>query len=184
MAPTAAPRKSTSLAYVNVIVGAKGDIKVDGTAVVWENLERELEAKARSDADRTVIVIRCAEGAKMGSLSDLHKILVKTGLTKVSYQDAEGNALALILPGEREKEILKQIDPDDVSTLVIESEGGVSVDGRHVTIPEVKDIVRKLLVRNPYLVVSIRTRLDTEYSDFHAVLDQVKAAGAERISVG
>jgi biopolymer transport protein ExbD len=182
-APTAA-RKSTSLAYVEVIVGAKGDIKVDGKPVLWENLKRELEAKAGSDADRNVIVIRCADGAKMGSVSDLQKVLVKTGLTKVSYQDAEGNALALILPGEREKELLKQIGPDDVSTLVVEPDGGVSVDGRHVRIAEVKDIVRKLLVRNPYLVVSIRTRLATEYGDFHAVLDQVKAAGAKRISVG
>jgi biopolymer transport protein ExbD len=166
------------------MIGGEHGIRVDGAPVVWKHLAAELAAKAGEDSDKKVVVIRCGDGVKMGTLSDVQNMLITVGLTKVSYQDAEGNALALILPGEKERKLLKHLDSGDLTTLTVGPAGKVKLDGRRVEVSQVEDIVRKRLTRNPHMVVSILTLADTEYVDFHAVLDQVKSAGAKRIAVG
>ena len=169
--------------YVELIIGEGRDIKVDGKPVIWEKLAAVLDAEAGENSDQKVVVIRCGKGVKMGTLSGVQNMLVKAGLMKVSYQDAEGNSLALILPGEKQRKSLKQLDPADLVTITVEPTGKINLGGRQVEIPQVGDIVRKHLRRNPHVVFSILTPAETKYVDFHAVLDEVKAAGAKRIAV-
>lgn len=88
--------------------------------------------------------------------------------------------IGLVLPAKGET---KNIREKNISNLLINAQGEVLLDGESVAIPMIKNIVREKLAQNEKLIISVKTDRETEYSIYIKVMDQLKQAGATRISL-
>ncbi|HEB83531.1 MAG TPA: biopolymer transporter ExbD [Bacteroidetes bacterium] len=83
-----------------------------------------------------------------------------------------------------------KVNPENISNVLINAQGQVLIDDEPTEIPQIRDLIRsKLQARGldadgkPRLIVSIKTERATPYEDYITVLDEVKRAGATKISI-
>ena len=57
------------------------------------------------------------------------------------------------------------------------------LDNEIVEIRDISRIIKDKLFENPLLIVSLKTHKDSEYDAYIRVLDELKDAGATRISI-
>lgn len=88
--------------------------------------------------------------------------------------------IGLVLPAKGETKDIRQ---KNIASLLINAEGEVLLDGEMVAIPMIKSIVREKIALNEKLIISVKTDPDTEYQIYIKVMDQLKQAGATRISL-
>lgn len=88
--------------------------------------------------------------------------------------------ISLVLPAKGEE---KQVREKNITNLLINAQGEVLLDNELVAIPMIKNVVREKLAENEKLIISLKTDRDTEYQIYIKVLDQLKQAGATRISL-
>ncbi len=88
--------------------------------------------------------------------------------------------LDLVLPPIGE---VKEISKKNITNLLINDLGQILIDEKVVDIQEVDDIIRDKLLENDKLIVSVKTARKTKYETYIKVLDQLKKAGATRISI-
>ncbi len=89
--------------------------------------------------------------------------------------------LDLILPPPGEMQI--KIPEKNISNILINDAGQILIDQEIVPVEEVDNIVRDKLLVNDKLVVSVKTARKTKYEIYIKVIDQLKKAGATRISI-
>lgn len=88
--------------------------------------------------------------------------------------------LDLVLPPVGE---VKEINKKNITNLLINDLGQILIDNKVVDIQEVDDVVRNKLLENDKLIISVKTARKTKYDTYIRVLDQLKKAGATRISI-
>ncbi len=88
--------------------------------------------------------------------------------------------ISLVLPAKGET---KDIRKENISNLLVNAQGEVLLDNELVPIPMIKNVVREKLARNDKLIISVKTDRETEYQVYIKVMDQLKQAGAKRISL-
>ena len=88
--------------------------------------------------------------------------------------------IGLVLPAKGETKDIRQ---KNIASLLINADGEVLLDGELVAIPMIKTIVREKIAQNEKLIISVKTDPETEYQVYIKVLDQLKQAGARRISL-
>ncbi len=76
-----------------------------------------------------------------------------------------------------------EIRKKNITNLLINDAGDILLDGKVVPLEEVDDIIREKLAENDKLIVSVKTTRKTKYDIYIKVLDQLKRAGATRISI-
>ncbi|MDP8206166.1 MAG: biopolymer transporter ExbD [Candidatus Electryonea clarkiae] len=83
-----------------------------------------------------------------------------------------------------------KVNPENISNILINATGQILVDEDPMEIHQVYDVIgRKLESRGldadgkPKLIVSIKTERTTPYNAYISVLDEVKRAGATKISI-
>ncbi len=76
-----------------------------------------------------------------------------------------------------------EIRKKNITNLLINDAGNILLDGQVVPLEEVDDIIREKLAENDKLIVSVKTTRKTKYEIYIKVLDQLKRAGATRISI-
>jgi biopolymer transport protein ExbD len=83
-----------------------------------------------------------------------------------------------------------KVNPENICNILVNATGQVLVDDEPTDMALVQEMVRtKVRARgmdsdgNPKLIVSIKTERSTPYNDFVQVLDEVKLAGATKISI-
>lgn len=89
--------------------------------------------------------------------------------------------LDLVLPPPSTAEI--KVNPKNITNLLINDVGQILIDGQIVPVEEVDNIVRDKLLENERLIISLKTTRKTKYNTYIRVLDQLKRAGATRISI-
>ncbi len=89
--------------------------------------------------------------------------------------------LDLILPPPGQDVI--EIREKNIANVLINDAGQILIDQEIVTAEEVDNIVRDKLLDNPNLIISLKTSRKTKYEIYIKVLDQLKRAGATRISI-
>ncbi|MCK4892973.1 MAG: biopolymer transporter ExbD [Calditrichia bacterium] len=89
--------------------------------------------------------------------------------------------LDLILPPPGQDVI--EIREKNIANVLINDAGQILIDQEIVTAEEVDNIVRDKLLDNPKLIISLKTSRKTKYEIYIKVLDQLKRAGATRISI-
>lgn len=112
------------------------------------------------------------------SLADIAFLLLIFFLVATTIDVDKGLDLALPPTGS-EVEIKKK----NITNLLINDEGQILLDNEEVPVEAVDDIIRDKLMVNDKLIVSVKTARKTKYNIYIKVLDQLKKAGAKRISI-
>ena len=104
------------------------------------------------------------------SLADIVFLLLIFFLVTTSIDFEKG--LDLILPAGDKKDV----HPENISNLLINSMNQVAIDGDTVPINQISHAIKLRLEQNPYLIVSIKTDDATNYETYINVLDELKIA--------
>ncbi|RMF55367.1 MAG: biopolymer transporter ExbD [Calditrichaeota bacterium] len=89
--------------------------------------------------------------------------------------------LDLVLPPLDSEEV--KIRKENITNLLINDLGQVLLDNEPVEVREISSKIREKLQENENLIVSLKTTRGTKYEVYIKVLDQLKRAGATRISI-
>jgi biopolymer transport protein ExbD len=112
------------------------------------------------------------------SLADIAFLLLTFFLVTTTIDVDKGLGLTLPPAGETQ-----EIRKKNITNILINAQGQVLIDGESIQIPMIKDVVTRKLRENPKQIISVKTARKTKYDTYIKVLDQVKLAGAKRISL-
>ncbi len=83
-----------------------------------------------------------------------------------------------------------KVNPENIANVLINAQGQILIDDELTDVHQVRDVIaNKVQARGldsdgkPKLIVSIKTERATSYNDYIQVLDEVKRAGATKISI-
>ena len=83
-----------------------------------------------------------------------------------------------------------KVNPENITNVLINAQGQVLIDDEPAEIHQIRDIIKSKVESRgldpdgkPKLIVSIKTERATSYNDYITVLDEVKRAGATKISI-
>ena len=113
------------------------------------------------------------------SLPDIVFQLLIFFLVTTTIDVDKGLDLVLPPPGDVEIELASK----NIANILINDAGQILIDEEVIPVEEVDNIVRDKLLENDKLVVSVKTARKTKYDIYIRVLDQLKRAGATRISI-
>ena len=112
------------------------------------------------------------------SMADIAFLLLVFFLVTTTINTDKGIGLVLPQWGDQ-----LNVPKQNIVNVLINSAGEVMVAEELTPILLIKENIQKRLEANELLIVSIKPDKDTEYDVFIEVLDQLKLAGAGRISI-
>ena len=169
---------------IEIRVAGDEGAEVNGTAMGFDVLERELKRIAAGMDGAPVIKLICKPDVSMGTIFRLQDILRKLDLVKMNYLTAGGEGLKLKLPPDGTEKKMDDVPQEDIAVIVIGAGNEiVMLDERDINASGVEGAIRKRLAGNPALIVWIRTTDEARYGSFMRVLEGVKKAGAMRILI-
>ena len=184
---------------VDVWVQPDGRIHINDVPQRMEDVSetiRQLDAAADGEA---VVSIQADPAAPYGVMDELQKAIRAGGVPRVVFatrteprrtppgelaEVLEG--LAIVLPEAGEE---RQVSGRNVLHLTVQPSGvvefrrGTSTSVRRVPGGDVAALWRQEVADNPRLIAAVKTHPDASYTHMVAVLDALRAAGAERISL-
>jgi biopolymer transport protein ExbD len=113
------------------------------------------------------------------SLPDIVFQLLIFFLVTTTIDVDKGLDLVLPPPGDVQIELAKK----NIANILINDAGQILLDEEITPVEEVDNIIREKLLENDKLVVSVKTARKTKYDIYIKVIDQLKRAGATRISI-
>jgi len=113
------------------------------------------------------------------SLADIVFLLLIFFLVTTSIDTEKGLDLVLPPPDDTEIEIAKK----NIANLFVNAEGLAMLDNEITEIRDISRIIKDKLYENPLLIVSLKTHKESAYDAYIRVLDELKDAGATRISI-
>lgn len=117
-------------------------------------------------------------------LADIAFLLLIFFLTTTVFNEEKG--LQIVLPEEQKEQ---EVPSENIMFLIVQPNGqvvirrGESEQTQTVPYSRVEGILRQELAGNPKLIAAIQTTPNAPYRHMVNVLDEVKAAGAERVSL-
>lgn len=127
---------------------------------------------------------RVSDEIPTASMADIAFLLLVFFLTTTVFNEEKG--LPIVLPEEKEE---LEVSPKNLLFLIIQRDGSVIVrrgeseQEQVVAYRQIEGILRQELAANENLIAAIKTDPEAPYRHMINVLDEVKAAGAERISL-
>jgi biopolymer transport protein ExbD len=127
---------------------------------------------------------RVSDEIPTASLADIAFLLLVFFLTTTVFNEEKG--LPIVLPEQSEEQ---DVSPKNIIFFLVQADGrvvvrrGESEQEQVVSYREVEGILRAELVANDRLIAAIKTDPNAAYRHMVNVLDEVKLAGAERISL-
>jgi biopolymer transport protein ExbD len=112
------------------------------------------------------------------SMADIAFLLLIFFLVTTTIDMDKG--LGIILPAEGEEIEIKK---DNILNCLINSSGNVLLGGEPIKTKDIGKEVRRKIAENQKLIISVKAHEKTKYSDYIAVIDQLKMANAKRISI-
>jgi biopolymer transport protein ExbD len=88
--------------------------------------------------------------------------------------------ISLVLPSEGNE---LEVNRKNIVNILMNESGKVLLDDKPTKVNDIKGKVEKKLAGNPNLIFSVQTHPRTKYQDYLKVLDQLKEAGASKISI-
>lgn len=119
------------------------------------------------------------------SMADIAFLLLIFFLVTTTFPKDKG--LSLVLPEESEQ---VEVSQKNILHVIVNSDGRIVVrygdSPQEQTVPadNLKSIWRQGVSENPNLIASVKTHPDASYRFMIDVLDALKAAGSDRISLG
>ena len=127
---------------------------------------------------------RVSDEIPTASMADIAFLLLVFFLTTTVFNDEKG--LPIVLPAEQ---IEQEVSPKNLIFFIVQADGSVVVrrgeseQEQIISYSQVEGILRQELAANENLIAAIKTAPDAPYRHMVNVLDEVKMAGAERISL-
>jgi biopolymer transport protein ExbD len=112
------------------------------------------------------------------SMADIAFLLLIFFLVTTTIDMDKG--LGIILPAEGEEIEIKK---DNILNCLINSSGNVLLGGEPIKTKDISKEIRRKIAENDKLIISVKAHEKTKYSDYIAVIDQLKIANAKRISI-
>ena len=112
------------------------------------------------------------------SMADIAFLLLIFFLVTTTIDMDKG--LGIVLPAEGEEIEIKK---DNILNCLINSSGNVLLGGEPIKTKDISKEIRRKIAENDKLIISVKTHEKTKYSDYIAVIDQLKMANAKRISI-
>ncbi|MBD3275311.1 MAG: biopolymer transporter ExbD [Candidatus Marinimicrobia bacterium] len=88
--------------------------------------------------------------------------------------------LSLVLPAQGEQ---TEVNKKNISNLLVNATGQILLDEEPVPLSDLQARIEQKIAQNDNLIISVQTASQTKYSRYIDVLDEVKQAGASRISI-
>ncbi len=114
----------------------------------------------------------------MASLPDIVFLLLIFFLVTTTIDIDKG--LDMVLPPIGEN---VEVAQKNITNLLINDQGQILIDEELVPVEDVDNVIRNKIMENERLIVSVKTTRKTQYDTYIQVLDQLKRAGATRISI-
>ena len=112
------------------------------------------------------------------SLADIAFLLLIFFLVTTTIDTDKGISLALPPKGET-----KEVPKKNIANLLINAGGLIMLNEEPIEVKRISDRARQMLRENPNLIFSVKTDLRTKYEVYIDVLDELKQANAQRISI-
>ena len=112
------------------------------------------------------------------SLADIAFLLLIFFLVSTTINSDKGIGLVLPPVGST-----KPVPKKNICNVLINASGQVLMGGEQIQIPLIKEEARRRITENPNLIFSVKTARETLYNTYIEVLDQLKLAGARKISI-
>ena len=112
------------------------------------------------------------------TMADIAFLLIVFFLVTTSFSDDEGLGLTLPPYGSATR-----VPSRNITKVLINSVGEIMHDQSMVTLEALGERIRRMSAENENLIVSIKTAPDSRYEYFVDVIDEVKRAGNDRISI-
>ena len=112
------------------------------------------------------------------SMADIAFLLLIFFLVTTTIDMDKG--LGIVLPAEGEEIEIKK---DNILKLLINSSGNVLINNEFIKTKDISKEIRRKIAENDKLIISVKAHEKTKYSDYIAVIDQLKMANAKRISI-
>jgi len=118
------------------------------------------------------------EEINSSSMADIAFLLLVFFLVTTTISMDKG--LSLVLPPVGEE---LEVNRKNITNILINESGKVLFDEKPAKTRELSRLVTEKLRQNDKMIFSVQTHSRTKYSDYIAVLDQLKIAKASRISI-
>ena len=112
------------------------------------------------------------------SMADIAFLLLVFFLVTTTISMDQGIGQLLPAIGE---EIL--INPKNITNVLVRADGQIMLDEEVVSLSQLRAKIQTMLGQNEALIVSVKTHPQTKHQDYINVLDQLKQAGATRVSI-
>ena len=112
------------------------------------------------------------------SMADIAFLLLIFFLVTTTIDMDKG--LGIVLPAEGEEIEIKK---DNILNCLINSSGNVLLGRESIKTKDISKKIRRKIAENDKLIISVKAHEKTKYSDYIAVMDQLKMANAKRISI-
>lgn len=125
-------------------------------------------------------------GIPTASMSDVAFLLLVFFLSTTKFDIKKG--LGLVLPPASEKADKRvKLKDENITKVWIDSEGQITVISggidEQVSMNQLEAKIRKIVIGNPDMVISLKTDRKSKYKNMVIALDKLQAAGAEKISL-
>lgn len=112
------------------------------------------------------------------SLADIAFLLLIFFLVATTINTDKG--IGIVLPPAGSS---KPVPKKNICNVFINPAGQVLMGEEEIQIPRIQDEAKRRVAENPNLIFSVQTSRETLYNIYIEVLDQLKLAGARKISI-
>lgn len=113
------------------------------------------------------------------SLADIAFLLLVFFLVCTTIDVDKG--VRMVLPPDDSEEM--ELNKNNIANILINDAGAVLLDNEVVHVEGIRSIISEKLREKPKLIISLKTTRDAKYDVYISVLDQLKLAGAQLISI-
>jgi len=112
------------------------------------------------------------------STADIGFLLMIFFITTSTMDTDKGLSLSLPPKGEQ-----LEVQKKNITNLLVNADGQVMLNEEPIALSAISERARQMLRDNPIMIFSVKTDLRTKYDVYIDVLDQLKRANAQRISI-
>ncbi|UCH62557.1 MAG: biopolymer transporter ExbD [Fidelibacterota bacterium] len=112
------------------------------------------------------------------SMADIAFLLLVFFLVTTTISMDKG--IGQVLPAIGEE---LEVNPKNITKVLVNATGQVLHDEELVSLSQLRTKIKNMLAQNDKLIVSVKTHPQTKHQVYVDVLDQLKQAGATRISI-
>ncbi len=112
------------------------------------------------------------------SMADIAFLLLVFFLVTTTISMDKG--IGQVLPAIGEE---LEVNPKNITKVLVNATGQVLHDDELVSMSQLRTKIKNMLAQNDKLIVSVKTHPQTKHQAYVDVLDQLKQAGATRISI-